>query len=123
MKIQKTILLIDDDPIFSEGMKILLEDEGYKVKTSTNGKAILNKIEKNKPHLILLDYLLINQTGIEILLEIKKQKNYRNIPSIMMSASNGITSRAKEAGAIAVISKPSNTEKLLFTIKKHLNLL
>ena len=59
------ILLVDDEPDVIEIIKYNLEQEGYNVKTASNGKEALKKAQKNTPHLIIMDVMMPEMDGIE----------------------------------------------------------
>ena len=52
------ILLVDDEPDVIEIIRYNLEQEGYNVKTASNGKEALQKAQKNTPHLIIMDVMM-----------------------------------------------------------------
>ena len=58
------ILLVDDEPDVIEIIKYNLEQEGYNVKTASNGKEALKKAQKNTPHLIIMDVMMPEMDGI-----------------------------------------------------------
>jgi len=59
------ILLVDDDPDVIEIIKYNLEQEGYKIKTATNGNEAIKKAKKHLPHLIIMDVMMPEMDGIE----------------------------------------------------------
>lgn len=64
------ILIVDDDEDILELYKLILEDEGYRVNTATNGKEALEKALKNNYYLALLDFVLPDIKGTEIATEL-----------------------------------------------------
>ena len=57
------ILLVDDEPDVIEIIKYNLEQEGYNVKTASNGKEALKKAQKKTPHLIIMDVMMQKKIG------------------------------------------------------------
>lgn len=81
------ILIIDDDPDILESMKIVLESKGYKVVSASSGEEGLKKTKQKAPDLIILDVMMeTGDKGFDIARELKKDKNYKNIPIIMLTA-------------------------------------
>jgi two-component system alkaline phosphatase synthesis response regulator PhoP len=80
----KKILLIEDDPFIIDIYTTKLKEEGFEVDVATNGEKALEKI-KEKPDLILLDIVLPGMDGWEILREIKKRKELKSIPVVVLS--------------------------------------
>lgn len=108
----KKILIADDDPSIVDSLKMLLELEGYEVKTTTNGETIY-KMEKEYPDLLLLDIWMSGQDGREICKYLKREPHTKNIPVIMISASRDVKQSAIDSGADDFIEKPFEQEELL----------
>ena len=71
----KKILLVEDDPFLIDIYTTKLREENFKVVVADNGDRALELIEKEKPDLVLLDIVLPNKDGWEILKEIKAKNN------------------------------------------------
>ena len=83
----RKILIIDDDPDIVESMKIILEDKKYNVVAASNGKEGIVKVKQEKPSLIILDIMMeTNDEGIGVAREIKKQKESKDIPILMLTS-------------------------------------
>lgn len=83
--VMKKILVIDDDEQILEAVKLVLEDEGYLVKTSNQARYI-HQLLTEVPDLIILDMLLEDGDGREISCCLKSQPLTQNIPVILFSA-------------------------------------
>ncbi|MBN2589833.1 MAG: response regulator [Sedimentisphaerales bacterium] len=82
----KTILMIDDDPEFVEATSNLLDAKGYNVVSASNGKDGLEKAQKNKPNLILLDVMMTTKSeGFDVAREMHKDESLKNTPVIMIT--------------------------------------
>jgi DNA-binding response OmpR family regulator len=79
----KRILIIDDEPKIADVVKSYLEKSGYMVFIALSGKEAFAKFEKEKPSLIILDWMLPDISGIEILKSLRKKSN---VPVIMLTA-------------------------------------
>ena len=97
----KKILLINDEKILVNLLKRKLTEEGYRVLVAQDGKEGLLKMRKTKPDLILLDMVMPKMGGFEVIKEVMKDKELREIPIIVISNSGQPVElkRIKELGA------------------------
>lgn len=115
------ILLVDDEPDILEFLKYNLEQDGYEVSISTNGKDALKKISNNVD-LIVLDIMMPEMDGFELYKQIKNNNDYQHIPIIFLTAKSGETDEIKglDLGASDYIQKPISPKKLIARIKSNL---
>jgi len=81
----KKVLIIEDDPFLSGMYLKKLKLSGFEVKVAADGKDGLESIKKDRPDLILLDIVLPQMDGYEILKRLKEDKELRNIPVILLT--------------------------------------
>ena len=81
----KKILLIEDDPFLIDIYTTKLEDSGFSVEVATEGEAGLKKLRKEKFDLLILDIVLPNVDGWEVLEEIEKEEKFKNLKIIVFS--------------------------------------
>jgi len=98
---QKKILIIEDEEILLNILKKKLIGEGFEVLTALDGEEGLKTMKENKPDLILLDILMPKKTGFEVMEEMAKDQELKNIPIIIVSNSGQPVEleRAKALGA------------------------
>ena len=78
------ILVVDDEPEFVELIKMRLEDNGYDVVTAFDGKEGLEKVKSESPDAVLLDILMPNLDGIEVLKKIRRSD--KDLPVFIVTA-------------------------------------
>lgn len=112
----KTILVVDDSIVIRKMVEIALEEEDYNIKTAVNGKDALEMIDKVNTDLVILDLMLPDINGIEVLKTIKLSKG---LPVIMLSGKDSpqMIEKAKAEGADAFLPKPFKDDELLEKIK------
>ena len=115
------IVVADDDLAILDCIQLILEDEGYKVKTTANG-ADVPALAKTRPNLLLLDVWMSGQDGRKICKKLKGDKATKDLPIIIISANKDTAQIAKEAGANDFIEKPFEIDDLLAKVKKHVYL-
>jgi len=85
---KKKILIIEDDQLIVRAYLAHLERDGYKVETALDGKEGLEKVKSFKPDLILLDIIMPMLDGISTLKILKKDKETKKIPVILLTNVN-----------------------------------
>lgn len=122
---KKTILIIEDDHAMRELYAEVLRDEGFKVKEAVDGQSGLAKVLENGYDLILLDIMLPRFDGLSILKTVKKKKELKDIPVILLT-NLGRESIIKEGfalGANGYLIKSEHTpEEIVNEVKKFLKL-
>ena len=108
-----SVLIVDDEPGIRTVLSEIFEDESYTVFTASDGIEGLRMLEEQDIDLVVLDVLLPNMGGIDVLKEIKKR--YRTIEVIVISghATVDIAVRAVKLGAFEFVEKPLSMEKIV----------
>jgi len=114
------IFLVDDDSAILESFKIVLEHEGFRIFTATNGFELNALLSKQVPDLILMDYHLGEDDGGKLTQEIKRNSQTGHIPVIIISASEKFKTTALLMGADDFIEKPIEIPLLLSKIEEHI---
>lgn len=78
-------MVAEDEPILLKALNLELLSAGYEVLSATNGKAALEVIEKERPALVLLDILMPELTGFEVLEKLQANPQLKKIPVIILS--------------------------------------
>ncbi len=117
---QLLVLVVDDSPTFLALHRSILQKSGYRVITADNGKEAWEKLQKEKPHLIITDIEMPEWDGIMFIEKIKSHKEYRDIPIIVVSqyGKDEDLQKAADAGADRYIVKSAlKPEELIKTIR------
>lgn len=117
---QKTILICDDDRELVDGLRYLLEGQGFRVIVAHDGVAGKTAITQQKPDLVLLDMMMNRMGGYPVLEHFKGKADAP--PFIMMTANEGSRHKAyaEFLGVIEYLRKPFASEKLLEAVAKAL---
>ena len=121
MKIQKKeILIIDDSATNVFLIESVLTENGYNTMSATNAKDAMKLMEKKTPNLILLDLLMPQISGFDLIKTFKQTSKFSNVPIIAVSA---ITDEDKiseiiSLGAIFFLNKPIIINELLDKIQE-----
>jgi len=110
----KTILIVEDDEASRKLLKDYMLALGYTSVPAENGRAALAAIKKQLPDLVLLDIMMPEMDGYEVLEHLKSDSNLRHLPVIMISALGGMESVAQciKRGADDYLLKPFNSTLL-----------
>ncbi|THB77432.1 MAG: response regulator [Desulfobulbaceae bacterium] len=116
------IMVIEDSPTARKVIKMVLQREGFGIIEASTGKEALELSVGAQPNLILLDVMLPDMTGYDILPELRQQEHLKEIPVVMLTGKKGSMDRMKGmlAGSAEYITKPFNPQKLTSVIKKYL---
>ncbi len=115
-KNQESILVVDDEPAIRDSLETLLSEANYRVTLAKNGSEGLKKIGKNIFDLVLLDVMMPDKNGLEVLEEIHHSSPETVV--IMITAFGTIENAVKaiKSGALDYVTKPWDNEKLLIDI-------
>jgi len=111
------VLLVDDDPVFTQFTQNILTEKGMKVMTAFNKAEGLELFEKNRPSCIILDIFLPDGSGVDLIKPIRSEG--ASTPIIMVSGQSEVDEvvRAMKDGANDYIKKPFRGEELLLKIE------
>lgn len=120
---QAKILIVDDDPVFVESTKAVLESKNYQVSTAFDGDEGLQKVQEDSPDLIILDIIMPTKDGFTVCEQLKGDPQLSKIPVLMLTSfaeRKGETSIPVSEGlgleAEDYIDKPVSPEELLSRI-------
>ncbi len=108
----KTILVVDDEPNIGQVLSLYLQQAGYRVVVAQDGQAALQSLDKELPDLVVLDWMLPKVDGLEITRRLRAEGE---IPIIMLTArqKEGDRITGLEAGADDYVVKPFSPRELV----------
>ncbi len=112
----KKILVVDDEPHIVKYLTTFLADSGYETCSASDGVEALEVLKNEKPDLVTLDLQMPNETGTRFYRNVAKDKDFKDIPIIVIS---GIPGRhLAVTKPVAVFEKPIDREGLLEAVKQ-----
>ena len=115
---EKTILVVDDDRELVEGLRMMLERQGYRVIQAHDGHQAKHAVYNQRPDLVILDMMMPRMGGYPVLEHFKGKPDAP--PIIMITANEGSRHKAyaEYLGVVEYIRKPFAAEKLLDAVDK-----
>ena len=115
------ILVVDDEADIRESLEYLLRPEGYAVETAANGADGLRKMESGGYDLVLLDLMMPDRSGMEVLRDLRQKDRETPVFVITAYGSVPVAVEALKAGANDFFEKPWKNEKLLIEIERMIS--
>ena len=118
------ILIVEDNQENMDLLVYFLRPQGYDIISVYDGLSALDKVEEERPDIILLDIMLPKMDGYEVCGRLKKDPTTKFIPIIMLTALKELKDKVKalEVGADDFLSKPFENVELLARVKSLLRL-
>jgi len=115
---QQNILLVEDEPAIREMLRLPIEREGFRFREAADTSEAFKQIQEEKPTLILLDWMLPGQSGVEFIGVLRKNRDMKKIPIIMLTARTEESDKLQgfDAGVDDYLSKPFSIKELLARI-------
>lgn len=114
------VLIIEDEPSITVALQFLLEREGYHVDCAADGESGLMRLLQSRPNVLVLDVMLPNRSGFEVLKHIRGAPRLRDLPVLVLTARGQAQDRrmAKDAGADAFLTKPFANAEVIAAMKR-----
>jgi CheY-like chemotaxis protein len=115
MEKNKTVMVVDDNPDIVTIVKTILEGKGYGVQSAYSGAEVFNLLAEQKPDLIVLDIMMPQMDGLEVLTRLKGEPSTATIPVILLTAKVQYEDvlGGYKMGADYYITKPFTSTQLL----------
>lgn len=116
------ILLVEDDPLLRDALRLLLEDAGYRVREAGSAAEALEFATATPPALILLDLGLPDRPGLDVARILRDQETTRGVPIIALTGRVGAGERRAclAAGCASFLAKPVEPRELLRRVPEFL---
>lgn len=114
------VLLAEDEPHIVESLTFLLERAGYQVDVETDGRAALESALASVPDVLVLDVMLPELDGYEVLRRLRSDERTKGLPTLMLTAKGQREDRetAMDVGADVFMTKPFANAEIVDAIKK-----
>jgi len=124
MEKKNSLLIVDDDASNLMELSRILQDE-YKIHAVKDGRYALEKIDEYLPDLILLDIIMPDLNGFEIIEKLKESEKTRTIPVMFITSATESTDEIKglASGAVDYIHKPFNETIVKLRVRHHIEIL
>src|SRR6266540_2274217 len=116
MSTQPLVLVADDEPRITKLVAIALSEEGFRVVTANGGEQALQKAEEVRPDIVLLDIVMPDLDGIEVMRQLRER---RPVPVILLTAKGSTADKAKglDLGADDYVAKPFHPDELAARVR------
>lgn len=113
-----SVLIIEDDPIYFSIMETILQNEGFEIRTASDGQSGLAMLREKRPDVILCDIMMPDMDGHMILETLKGERALADIPFIFVTAlwDRADVRLGMSAGADDYLSKPFSAEELIAAV-------
>jgi two-component system, OmpR family, response regulator MprA len=110
------ILVVDDHPALRDALRIMLEDDGYRVSLAADGRTALALVAGDRPDLVLTDVEMPGMDGLELRRALALAGE--SVPVMFMSGSVDARALAAAHGAVAALTKPFSIDELLALVAR-----
>lgn len=116
------ILIVDDEPSIVLAINHLLITAGYTTDIAENGLEALQKVQKFKPDLIVLDVMMPEMDGFSVALKLREEPKHQDLKILFLTAKISDKDRFNgyATGADHYLTKPFDNEKLIMKVKQML---
>jgi two-component system, OmpR family, KDP operon response regulator KdpE len=114
----RTALVVDDDVFVLSALAEMMSEDGYDVHTASNGFSAIRLATELRPLVILLDLVLPERSGAEVLMELRSEPLTRDSAVVIVSGYADSLSEAELAEADGVVGKPFDVSELLMTVQR-----
>jgi DNA-binding response OmpR family regulator len=116
----KRVLLIEDEPNIIEAIRFILSRDGWTVETHSDGATAVEAVGRKRPDVVILDVMLPNKSGFDILRDLRADADHATRPILMLTARGQKKDRdmAEAAGVSCFMTKPFSNSEMLETVRR-----
>ncbi len=111
------VLIVDDDPALVEFLKLLLDSEGYETEEASDGAMALDQVAGFGPEVVLLDYMMPNMDGLDVLRNVTKNFGASFVVMLTGKGSEEVAVECMKAGAVDYVVKPFDNDRLISVVR------
>lgn len=113
------ILVVEDETPLVTLLRYNLEEAGFEVGEATDGEEALISVRERRPDLVVLDWMLPAVSGIEVCRQLRRRRETRDVPVIMLTAKSEETDRVRglDSGADDYVTKPFSPKELIARVR------
>jgi two-component system KDP operon response regulator KdpE len=115
---KQLVMVVDDEAAILRLLRATLESEGYAVVSADRGSLALKMLDDERPDLLVLDVMMPEMSGFEVLRQIRTASQHPQVPVVMLTARTGDVDKLQgfQSGADDYVTKPFNPDELLARI-------
>lgn len=116
------ILIAEDEPSILESLDFILRRAGWSIDSVTDGEAVLEKVRRNRPRVLVLDVMLPRRSGFDVLKQLRAEAETRDLPVLILTAKGQQQDRriAEELGADGFVTKPYSNAEVVGAVRQLL---
>ncbi|MCA0043545.1 response regulator transcription factor [Celeribacter litoreus] len=115
----KRVLLIEDEPNIIEAIRFILSRDGWTVEVHSDGASAVDAVDRKQPDIVILDVMLPNKSGFDILRDLRAAPEHAARPVLMLTARGQKKDRdmAEAAGVSHFMTKPFSNSEMLDVVR------
>lgn len=116
------ILIAEDEPSILESLDFILRRAGWSIDSATDGEAVLEKVRRSRPRVLVLDVMLPRRSGFDVLKTLRADGETRDLPVLILTAKGQQQDRriAEELGADGFVTKPYSNAEVVGAVRQLL---
>lgn len=114
-----SVLIVDDEPLTQDLLRLMLEPAGFRVTGAAHGLEALQKVQEEKPDIMILDVMMPHMDGITVCKKIRSNPETADLPVVMLSGKTHLNAveEGLQAGANRYLAKPTPRTELIQTLR------
>jgi len=116
------ILIAEDEPSILESLDFILRRAGWSVESVTDGEAVLERVRRELPRILVLDIMLPKRSGFDVLKQLRSEEPTKILPVLILTAKGQQQDRriAEELGADGFVTKPYSNAEVVGAVRQLL---
>ena len=116
------VLIAEDEPSILESLDFILWRAGWSIDSVTDGEAVLERVRRNRPRVLVLDVMLPRRSGFDVLKQLRADGETRDLPVLILTAKGQQQDRriAEELGADGFVTKPYSNAEVVGAVRQLL---